>query len=226
MAVVAGSLREQNAKAREREIERTRAKILKTAYRLYAAGGYAAVSMRDLAKRLGCSAQALYHYYASKTALFEALADEGFRLLELQHPAEELPDPLDNLRLPFERYYEFSKAQPSYFMLLWVDPVAAVSTGDLRTQILRRMVVDVRRRVQRCVDEGIFPADLDTFFAHDLLIAAVHGPALARLTGRPQLRCVDELATKLLDAAIRALKAGAANKTPADSSTGPSDSPP
>lgn len=191
--------------------ERTRAKILKEAHRLYSIAGYAAVSMREVAKGVGFSAQAIYYYYPSKEAMFAALADEGLRLLELQHPSEELADPIDNLRLLYVRYYDFSKAHPVYFTLLWMDPAAAVSQQAPQIEMIARMVADTNRRFKRCIDEGIFSANVDIGRAAALLFSAVHGPAVMGLTGRPanETKDLDILASELLDAAILAIRSGA-----------------
>jgi AcrR family transcriptional regulator len=46
--------------------------LLDRAFELFATRGYAALSMRDLAKALGVTTGALYHYFPSKEAMFEA----------------------------------------------------------------------------------------------------------------------------------------------------------
>ena len=43
------------------------------AHTLYAMDGYASVSMRERATRMGFSAQAISHYFASKEAMCPAL---------------------------------------------------------------------------------------------------------------------------------------------------------
>lgn len=195
--------------------ERTRTRILKAAHNLYAVNGYASVSMRELAKRLGFSAQAIYNYFASKEAMFAALADEGLRLLEAQHPSEELADPLDNLRLPYLRYYEFSKAHPEYFTLLWMDPVAAMTQDEPQVAAITRMAQDTHRRFQRCIDEGIFPANLDIDRAGSLMVCAVHGPAVIGLTGRPPGVDADEVVLVMVNAMIQKLRTGRVAMLPA-----------
>jgi AcrR family transcriptional regulator len=189
--------------------ERMREKILKEAHRLYSVAGYAAVSMREVAKGVGFSAQAIYYYYPSKEAMFAALADEGLRLLELQHPSEELADPIENLRLLYVRYYDFSKAHPEYFTLLWMDPAAAVTQQEPQIARIARMGADTARRIQRCKDEGIFPSTVDVARVATTLFNAVHGPAVMGLTGRPDAGAhLDAVASDLLDSVIFAVRSG------------------
>jgi len=166
--------------------------------------------MRELAKRMGFSAQAIYNYFPSKEAMFAALADEGLRLLEAQHPSEELPDALDNLRLPYLRYYDFSKAHPEYFTLLWMDPAAAMTQDESQTSAIVRMAQDTYRRFQRCIDEGIFPASLDIPRAGQLMICAVHGPSVIGLTGRPPGVDADGVVLTMVNAMIQKLRTGRA----------------
>lgn len=54
----------------------TRSRILATARDLYAEKGYAGTSMAALAGRLGISKAALYHHFASKTEILDALVAE------------------------------------------------------------------------------------------------------------------------------------------------------
>lgn len=76
--------------------EARRAQLLEGAHAVFAREGYAALSMRQLARSLGVSTGTLYHYFPTKQALFDALVEkvvdrevgaiEGLRLVDL--PAE------------------------------------------------------------------------------------------------------------------------------------------
>ena len=219
--VVVSLLKQRATATKGRVHDRRRAKILRAAHRLYTVEGYPSVSMREVAKKVGFSAQAIYYYFPSKEAMFAALADEGLRLLEAQHPSEELPDTLDNLRLPYVRYYEFSKSHPEYFTLLWVDPTAATTQGEPQLALIGRMVRDVRLRLERCVREGLMPADIDYDLAQSVLFGAVHGPAVMGLTGRPGDGDYDLVARTALDAVIAGLRTGVARRTSTSGSTPP-----
>src|SRR5262249_35634383 len=110
--------------AREIRAAVVRTAILEAARSLYATGGYAAVTMRAIAEQLGFSAPSLYHHFVSKEEIFAALQERSAQMLleaELQPAAV---DPLEDLRLFYRRYYEFSKNHPDYFALLYVDQSA------------------------------------------------------------------------------------------------------
>ena len=56
--------------------EQYRKELLHKAFDLLAAKGYANVTTREIAKALGISTGAMYHYFPSKRALFEQLVEE------------------------------------------------------------------------------------------------------------------------------------------------------
>ncbi len=60
---------------RQRQAQLTRDEILRAARRLFAEGGYASTSVRDIAKAAGVSAQTVYDSVGSKQALVERLND-------------------------------------------------------------------------------------------------------------------------------------------------------
>lgn len=55
----------------------TRQALLQSARKAFAERGYAATSLEDLARTLGLTKAAVYHHFASKRALLEALLEEG-----------------------------------------------------------------------------------------------------------------------------------------------------
>ena len=61
-------------------------RIVAAAVRVADAGGYAAISMRNVGKALGVEAMSLYHHVANKDALLDALADWVFAQIELPDP--------------------------------------------------------------------------------------------------------------------------------------------
>src|SRR5262245_36863060 len=102
--------------------ETTRRAVLDAALELFIADGYAQVSIRNIAVKVEYSPGAIYSYFSSKDEIFFALAEEGFRLLGAsQLPYSPSDDPLDDIRAAAWRFYEFSKQQPQYFALVFLD---------------------------------------------------------------------------------------------------------
>src|SRR6188768_2411770 len=106
-----------------RERQQVRTAILDAARDLFVSEGYSNVSMRKIAERIEYSPAAIYSYFPAKDDIFFALAEEGFRLL---HQAgdrilDEHADPLETLRRLFWAYYRFSREQPQYFELMFLD---------------------------------------------------------------------------------------------------------
>lgn len=61
----------------EKKLEKTKDLLLIEALKLFAARGYDAVTVAEIAKAVGCTASAIYKHYESKQALFDALMEES-----------------------------------------------------------------------------------------------------------------------------------------------------
>ena len=141
--------------------EITRRAILDAALDLFITHGYAQVSIRNIAARVEYSPGAIYGYFASKDEIFYALAEEGLRDLGARELADApSADPVEDVRASAWRLYEFSKEQPQYFALVFLDPrVPRVSREYERFAFISEMRNRALARVDRCVAEGLFPAD-------------------------------------------------------------------
>ena len=196
----------------ERDREQVRRSILDAAQELFVAEGYRNVSIRKIAEKVEYSPAALYGYFPSKDDLFFALAEEGFRkLFEFTNdPSVAAGDPLAAIRHGFLRYYQFSRAHPEYFDLMFVDrTVPKISHEWERFGFVEQMIDEVRAVIRRGIDQGVFPSGTDPDVAFHILWAAIHGPATAALCDRlaPD-EDPDALARDTLEAAIAGLRAG------------------
>ena len=191
----------------------TRRAILDAALELFVADGYAQVSMRNIAAKVDYSPAAIYSYFASKDDIFHALAEEGFRLLGAAHmTGAPSADPLDDIRMAPWHFYEFSKRQPQYFALVFLDRrVPRIARESEQFAFMVELKAAVRTRMQRCIDTGLFPASLDVDVALRLILAPVMGLALLRLSGRllPH-EDADALVRDAIETTIAGLRAGAA----------------
>ncbi len=100
-----------------------RAALLKTSRDLLDEGGPSALSMREAARRAGCTHQAPYHYFADRESILAALVCEGFETLsEDLRLANELAATLGvraALVASAKAYVGFALAQPGVFRIMF-----------------------------------------------------------------------------------------------------------
>jgi len=164
----------------------TRRAILDAALGLFAVDGYASVSIRSIAAKVDYSPAAIYSYFPSKDDIFFALAEEGLSLLvHRELSAEPMADPLDDIRAMHWRLYAFSKEQPQYFALVFLDRnVPRISRDYHRFAFMSDLGTTMRSRMQRCLDAGLLPRTVHIDAALRLLFASVIGFAGLRMSNR------------------------------------------
>ncbi|MGE5361180.1 MAG: TetR/AcrR family transcriptional regulator, partial [Bacteroidales bacterium] len=204
---------------RDRDHEEMRGVILEAARDLFLKEGYESTSIRKIAERIEYSPAAIYRYFTSKEDIFFAIAETGFRLFgRAMKAARPSPDPIETLRRRFWRYYEFSKAQPEYFALMFVDRSVPRLTREWeRLEFMRNTREELSGLVAACVASGGFPAGTDPGAVFHILATAVHGAAVIRLSDRfiPR-RMADALARDVLEATLAGLRQGLALTFKAD----------
>jgi len=200
-----------------RDRDAMRRAILDAARRLFVRDGYSRVSMRRIADRIDYSAAALYLYFPAKADIFFALAQDGLERFgaAMAAPGRE-DDLLASLEDRFWRYYEFSKKQPEYYWLMFVDrSVPRIAQDWDRLAVVSKTRDEGVEMVQRCIDAGLFPRGTSAAAAFHVLGTAIHGAAVHRLCGRPfTRRDADLFARNTLRTAIAGLRAGVALDVP------------
>src|SRR5262245_47275223 len=199
----------------ERDREAVRRAILDAARDLFVSEGYGNVSIRKIAERIEYSPAAIYSYFPSKDDIFFALAEEGFRLLgdpglidareRLQHLS-----PLERVRAVFWHLYEFSRQQPEYFALMFIDrSVPRIGREYERFAFAREMKRHIAEEIQQCVDAGDLPATVKPVVAMRLLTSGILGVAVMHLSDRlPPGENADDVASDVLDATLAGLRSG------------------
>ncbi len=198
-----------------RDREAVRRAILDAARDLFVTEGYQNVSIRKVAERIEYSPAAIYGYFPSKDDIFFALAEEGFRLLgdpasectreRLQH----LP-PMERVHAHVWRLYEFSREQPQYFALMFVDrSVPRISREYQRFAFARQMKAHMVEEIRACIDAGELPASLDPAVVMRTLMVGLLGVAVLRLSERlAPGENADHLAADVLNLTLAGLKSG------------------
>jgi AcrR family transcriptional regulator len=111
---------------REMYSEATRAALLEEATTLFAERGYAGTSLEDVASASQVTRGAVYHHFASKQALFEAvLGLQEARVTAEVLAAATAPDPWDAALLALDAYLSHC-CDPVYGRLVWLEGPAAL----------------------------------------------------------------------------------------------------
>jgi AcrR family transcriptional regulator len=205
----------------ERDREAVRRAILDAARELFVAEGFQNVSIRKIAERIEYSPAAIYGYFPSKDDIFFALAEEGFHLLG--NPASVRDDatlknarPIERVRAIFWRLYEFSRDQPQYFALMFVErSVPRISREYERFAFARESKQHIIEEIRACITAGELPDTVDPLIAMRALMVGVLGVALMNLSERflpgenPDL-----LAADMLNLTLAGLRSGVALQSP------------
>lgn len=197
----------------DREKQAVRQSILEVARDLFITEGYRNVSIRKIAERIEYSPAALYSYFAGKDDIYMALAEDGFRRLDAKLRSSLVGEtPLDQVRAGWWAFYEFSKEQPAYFELMFVDrSVPKITEGWEGFAILRSLMADATAWLQRAIDAGQLPRSVDPEAAMHVLWGALMGPSVLALCQRLSPgEGRDQLARDVLEAVITGLRAGSA----------------
>lgn len=105
---------------RARRREATKSEILEAAWALVREHGLAALSLRDLAARVGMRAPSLYQYFASKHAIYDAMFAQGTRQALAAVGADlTISDTRADLRRNAHRMFEFVTSEPARAQLLF-----------------------------------------------------------------------------------------------------------
>ena len=167
------------ASPRNADGQRTRQAILDAALDLFGERGFFGTSLRDVARAVGVRESALYNYFPSKDALFEALiaADQDTKMERL---SAALDGPSDDPRPILERLARLSledfarPRQQQLFRILMSDGLRLARAG--RLNLVERMGsghVRVSEAMQHFIDRGwLRAAD------PDLLALTFAGPLL------------------------------------------------
>jgi len=110
-------------RTRDRRAERheaTRVEILDVAWQVARAEGLAALSLRDIAQRVGMQAPSLYSYFDSKNAIYDAMFAQGAaEFLKRDQQLVATGDPLQDLKAGMRNFIEFCTEDPARYQLLF-----------------------------------------------------------------------------------------------------------
>jgi AcrR family transcriptional regulator len=99
-----------------------RTAVLDAARQLLVREGYRDLSMRDVARAVGCSVSSIYLYFAGKDALVHALMDEGFERWHrrMREVADAETTPGARLEAVCRAYVAFGLANPEFYEIMYM----------------------------------------------------------------------------------------------------------
>ncbi|MES1987125.1 MAG: TetR/AcrR family transcriptional regulator [Pseudomonadota bacterium] len=105
----------------EAERQQLRTLIIDAARELFVARGVEAVTMREIAKRIGYSATSIYLHFADKEAVLRAILDVDMLALATSlNTILQIEDPVERMKALGYGYAEFALTFPNHYRLMFM----------------------------------------------------------------------------------------------------------
>jgi len=150
----------------------TRGQLIEVATRLFAEHGYEGTSIEAVLSAAGVSRGALYHHFAGKEALFEAVVSAVSEqvTVKLTETVQGCADPLDAMRTAALAWIDLA-ADPVIQRVVLVDAPSVLGWDRWRAMDDGRTLGAMRAMLQAISDSGRLPAELVGPFSHMILAA-------------------------------------------------------
>jgi AcrR family transcriptional regulator len=160
--------------------EATRAALMAVAHDLFAQRGYAAVGTEEIVRAAGVTRGALYHHFAGKLELFQAVYEDVERRLVERIAASAMPaaaDPLQALHAGAQAFLDACE-DPAVQRIALVDAPSVLGWEVWREIGLRYGLGLVQGTLQAAIDAGLIDPQPVSPLAHLLLGAIDEGAML------------------------------------------------
>src|SRR6478735_381256 len=158
---------------RQRNREEMREGILEVAREIMREQGVAALSMNEIARRVGITAPALYTYFSGKMALYDALYRIGIRLFVEAEAAlwqTTAPD-WDRIEAWFAQRLALAEAHPDLYHLVFDVPIPGFVPSPESLDVVRGLYEAIVRGIGDVIAAGAIRPDISPEQATDLLLA-------------------------------------------------------
>jgi AcrR family transcriptional regulator len=193
---------------RERLRQELRDDILAAARDLFVTEGYANVSMRKVADRVGCAPGTIYLYFEDKDAILSAICVETFAKLNKRMEAirNDHGDPLERLRRGGRTYIQFALDHPYHYLVTFGLTGAAHFKNDEARKAGQYSFDCMRQCVRLCVDAGLLRKK-DVEEVAQSLWACMHGVVML-LIGKVEFPFIEQnrLIDSVLDITLEGLR--------------------
>ncbi|HEV8157847.1 MAG TPA: TetR/AcrR family transcriptional regulator [Pyrinomonadaceae bacterium] len=156
--------------------ENLRQEIMDAARELFVAEGYASVSMRKIADKIGYSPTTIYLYFKDKSDLLHQICEQTFaHLAQNIKSIQQLSDnPLEKLRSGLREYVYFGLKHPSQYEIVFITPLPHKFESDFDETNGRVAFDTMRDVVAECVSDNLLKTN-DVELISQTLWAGIHG---------------------------------------------------
>jgi AcrR family transcriptional regulator len=168
---------------RERLKKELRDDIVAAARDVFVTEGYANVSMRKIADKVGCAPGTIYLYFDDKESLLSAICVETFAKLNKRMEAirNDKGDPLERLRRGGRQYIQFALDHPYHYLVTFGLTGVANFKNEEARQAAQHSFNCMRECVRLCVDAGLLRMS-DVEQIAQSLWACLHGTVMLLIT--------------------------------------------
>ncbi|HTL11221.1 MAG TPA: TetR/AcrR family transcriptional regulator [Bdellovibrionota bacterium] len=157
---------------KSRDPDRTRARILAEATRLFAKGGYAGTSTNEVVEACGVSKRMLFHYFGDKDGLYRAVVlqqwvelkewfDESARAYMSEHgslPADTATLLQESIRIS-SRF--MAQRQDFVRLVMWDGLEGGRAANSIWKEVRGPLFVQVEFLLRQAQSEGLLPKDME-----------------------------------------------------------------
>ena len=197
------------------QVDTFRDELCRAATRRFAEGGYGGVTLRGLAREVGCSPMTPYRYFADKDEILASVRAAAFgRFADASEAAANAEgDPIARLQALGSAYLRFAQDEPhAYRIMFELSQPDEDRYPELAAQALR-----ARQAKFDVVEEAIRAGaiDGDPVEVANLLWAGLHGVIVLHLAGKLHENAdLQALSSAMMNTLIRGIASGSREETP------------
>jgi AcrR family transcriptional regulator len=200
MAESVATMKQRRRRYRDEIIE----DVLGIARAMMRKDGVAALSFNEIARRLGMQPPSLYHYFASKNAIYDELFRHGFEEFGLRMAERPGQDGTlrEKLQSAMETYMRFAQENPDLYQLMFQRPVPEFVPSDASMAASLATLGAARAQFAGTLQSGELTLGIPLEQALDLVIAFEHGLTELHLANNPELPVGEGRFGKLIPQAV------------------------
>ena len=161
-------------------------KILAAAERVVVDSGHEALNMRGLARSVGVTATAIYHYFENKEALLLQVKLRAAGMLNQRiRGLDPGLDPMETLHRLGQQYITFAETHPNLYRLLFETPIGSAPLGEAEQPVLYFTYRVARSALERLAAAKQYP--FDPRYGAMMGWTALHGFCSLLMSGSLQL---------------------------------------